>query len=190
MTWDLTLETLITFLTIEKNNINNYIVNFEKRVMVTAFAILAMFPGLSEVFQTTFHSFQLTAAGRPRINLGWMKSLCCKTSEHCFPPFFTLFCFTLFFDPVKNRIYISWQFYEFSVLQHWKSLYIHRSCENCKMNEDCNKKVTFNVDLMRCVLALSCLCSIHFFIQPCVWEVICLRRGEIQPGERGKNGRN
>ena len=28
---------------IENNNINNYIVTFEKRVMVTAFAILAMF---------------------------------------------------------------------------------------------------------------------------------------------------
>ena len=39
----MTLETLIIFLTIENNNINNYIVTFEKRVMVTAFAILAMF---------------------------------------------------------------------------------------------------------------------------------------------------
>ena len=39
----LTLETLITFLTIVNNNINNYIVTFEYRVMVTAFAILAMF---------------------------------------------------------------------------------------------------------------------------------------------------
>ena len=37
------LETLITFLTIENNNMNNYIVTFEYRVMVTAFAILAMF---------------------------------------------------------------------------------------------------------------------------------------------------
>ena len=36
-------ETLITFLTIENNNMNNYIVTFEYRVMVTAFAILAMF---------------------------------------------------------------------------------------------------------------------------------------------------
>ena len=36
----MTLETLITFLTIENNNINNYIVTFEYRVMVTAFAIL------------------------------------------------------------------------------------------------------------------------------------------------------
>ena len=42
-TWDLTLEALITFLTIENNNINNYIVTFEYRVMVTAFTILAMF---------------------------------------------------------------------------------------------------------------------------------------------------
>ena len=33
MTWDLTLETLITFLTIENKNINNYIVTFEYRVM-------------------------------------------------------------------------------------------------------------------------------------------------------------
>ena len=39
----MTLETLITFLTIENNNMNNYIVTFEYRVMVTAFAILAMF---------------------------------------------------------------------------------------------------------------------------------------------------
>ena len=39
----MTLETLITFLTIENNNINNYIVTFDYRVMVTAFAILAMF---------------------------------------------------------------------------------------------------------------------------------------------------
>ena len=39
----MTLETLTTFLTIENNNINNYIVTFEYRVMVTAFAILAMF---------------------------------------------------------------------------------------------------------------------------------------------------
>ena len=31
MTWDLTLETLIIFLTIENNNINNYIVTFEKK---------------------------------------------------------------------------------------------------------------------------------------------------------------
>ena len=37
----MTLETLITFLTIENNNMNNYIVTFEHRV--TAFAILAMF---------------------------------------------------------------------------------------------------------------------------------------------------
>ena len=41
--YDLTLETLITFLTIENNNMNKYIVTFEYRVMVTAFAILAMF---------------------------------------------------------------------------------------------------------------------------------------------------
>ena len=39
----ITLKTLITFLTIENNNMNNYIVTFEYRVMVTAFAILAMF---------------------------------------------------------------------------------------------------------------------------------------------------
>ena len=39
----MTLETLITLLTIENNNMNNYIVTFEYRVMVTAFAILAMF---------------------------------------------------------------------------------------------------------------------------------------------------
>ena len=39
----MTLETLITFLTIENNNMNNYIVTFEYRVMVTAFTILAMF---------------------------------------------------------------------------------------------------------------------------------------------------
>ena len=39
----MTLETLITFLTIENNNMDNYIVIFEYRVMVTAFAILAMF---------------------------------------------------------------------------------------------------------------------------------------------------
>ena len=39
----MTLETLITFLTIENNNMNNYIVTFEYRVMVTAFAILACF---------------------------------------------------------------------------------------------------------------------------------------------------
>ena len=47
----MTLETLITFLTIENNNMNNYIVTFEYRVMVTAFAILAMFivqPPISE----------------------------------------------------------------------------------------------------------------------------------------------
>ena len=43
VTWDLTLETLITFLLIENNNMNNYIVTFEYRVVVTAFAILAMF---------------------------------------------------------------------------------------------------------------------------------------------------
>ena len=35
--------TLITFLTIENKNMKNYIVTFEYRVMVTAFAILAMF---------------------------------------------------------------------------------------------------------------------------------------------------
>ena len=40
---DLILETLVTFLTIENNNMNNYIVTFEYRVMVTASAILAMF---------------------------------------------------------------------------------------------------------------------------------------------------
>ena len=39
----MTLETLITFLTIENNNMNNYLVTLEYRVMVTAFAILAMF---------------------------------------------------------------------------------------------------------------------------------------------------
>ena len=39
----MTLETLIAFLTIENNNMDNYIVIFEYRVMVTAFAILAMF---------------------------------------------------------------------------------------------------------------------------------------------------
>ena len=39
----MTLETLITFLTIENNNMDYYIVTFELRVMVTAFAILAMF---------------------------------------------------------------------------------------------------------------------------------------------------
>ena len=39
----MTLETLITILTIENNNMNNYIVTFEYRVMVTAFANLAMF---------------------------------------------------------------------------------------------------------------------------------------------------
>ena len=39
----MTLETLITFLTIENNTMNNCIVTFEYRVMVTAFAILAMF---------------------------------------------------------------------------------------------------------------------------------------------------
>ena len=43
----MTLEKLITFLTIENNNYNynynNYIVTFEYRVMVAAFAILAMF---------------------------------------------------------------------------------------------------------------------------------------------------
>ena len=36
-------ETLIIFLTSENNKMNNYIVTFEYRVMVTAFAILAMF---------------------------------------------------------------------------------------------------------------------------------------------------
>ena len=39
----MTLETLITFLKIENNNMNNHIVTFAYRVMVTAFAILAMF---------------------------------------------------------------------------------------------------------------------------------------------------
>ena len=39
----MTLETLITFLIIENNNMDNYIVTSELRVMVTAFAILAMF---------------------------------------------------------------------------------------------------------------------------------------------------
>ena len=39
----MTLETLITFLKIENNNMNSYIVTFEYRVMVTAFAILEMF---------------------------------------------------------------------------------------------------------------------------------------------------
>ena len=39
----MTLETLSTFLTMENNNMDNYLVTFEKRVMVTAFAILAMF---------------------------------------------------------------------------------------------------------------------------------------------------
>ena len=43
VTCDLTLETLVTFLTIENNNINFYILILEKRVMGTAFAILAMF---------------------------------------------------------------------------------------------------------------------------------------------------
>ena len=37
------MSTLITFLTIENNNINNYIVTLELRVTGTAFAILAMF---------------------------------------------------------------------------------------------------------------------------------------------------
>ena len=41
----MTLETLVTFPTIENNKIYNYIVTFEYRVMVTAFAILAMFKG-------------------------------------------------------------------------------------------------------------------------------------------------
>ena len=36
-------KSIYTFLTIENNNMNNYIVTFEYRVMVTAFAILAMF---------------------------------------------------------------------------------------------------------------------------------------------------
>ena len=49
VTWDWTLETLITFLTIENNNMNNYIVTFEYRVMVTAFAILAMFFSVREL---------------------------------------------------------------------------------------------------------------------------------------------
>ena len=39
----MTLEALITLLTIENNNITNYIVTFEYRVTGTAFAILAMF---------------------------------------------------------------------------------------------------------------------------------------------------
>ena len=43
VTWHLTLETLITLLTIEKNKINNYFVTFEQRVTGTASASLAMF---------------------------------------------------------------------------------------------------------------------------------------------------
>ena len=54
---DLTLETLITFLTIENNNMNNYIVTFEYRVMVTAFAILAMFFMISLIMKTLCKTF-------------------------------------------------------------------------------------------------------------------------------------
>ena len=43
----LTLETLITLLAIENNNINNNFVTFEERVTGTAFAILAMFAYLT-----------------------------------------------------------------------------------------------------------------------------------------------
>ena len=46
----MTLETLITFLTIENNNMKNYIVTFEYRVMVTAFAILVMFTPSNTIF--------------------------------------------------------------------------------------------------------------------------------------------
>ena len=52
----MTLETLITFLTIENNNMNNYIVTFEYRVMVTAFAILAMFRGIPGIKSHIVHS--------------------------------------------------------------------------------------------------------------------------------------
>ena len=41
-TCDLRLDSLITFLTIENNNINIYIVTLEERVMVTAFEILGI----------------------------------------------------------------------------------------------------------------------------------------------------
>ena len=52
----MTLETLITFLTIENNNMNNDIVTFEYRVMVTAFAILAMFRGIPGIKSHIVHS--------------------------------------------------------------------------------------------------------------------------------------
>ena len=64
----MTLETLVTFLTIENNNMNNYIVTFEYRVMVTAFAILAMFV-VTEVqavakIWTTFRNTFIMACSR------------------------------------------------------------------------------------------------------------------------------
>ena len=39
----MTLGTSVTFLAIKNNNVDNYIVTFEQRMMVTTFAILAMF---------------------------------------------------------------------------------------------------------------------------------------------------
>ena len=66
----MTLETLITFLTIENNNMNNYIVTFEYRVMVTAFAILAMFCNVLSVSMFTivncFHGTPIELCGVPQ----------------------------------------------------------------------------------------------------------------------------
>ena len=57
VTWHLTLETLVTLLTIENNNTNNYFVTFEKkRVMGRAFA---MFVYNFETFLTIFDNFEI-----------------------------------------------------------------------------------------------------------------------------------
>ena len=70
----MTLETLIAFLTIEINNMDNYIVTFEKRVMVTAFAILAMFDQRSTILPTPkMVSCSLSASSTQKyINQQWV----------------------------------------------------------------------------------------------------------------------
>ena len=97
------------------------------------------------LFITTLNPFQLMEAGRPRMNPGCQRSPCCKKSEHFFYPFkpFLAFILLSFFN----------SFYD--IERHF-----HRDCESCKMNEDCNKKVTFNVDLKR-------------FVNSVMWFLVC-----------------
>ena len=66
----MTLETLLTFLTIENNNMNNYIKTFEYRVMVTAYAILPMFcMAISKVL--SFSELVSESVTRSPIELFW-----------------------------------------------------------------------------------------------------------------------